>query len=52
MYSLDRPFTGLIKEALRLCGIDVSAAVQPPAKAPDAAMRARLKALLEQAGVI
>ena len=49
IYSLDQPFTGLIKEALRLTGLDLSASVIAPATAPDAALRARLAEILKEA---
>ena len=52
IYSLDVPFTGLIKEAIRLCGIDTPTAVLAPATVPDAPTRKRLVAVLEQAGVL
>ena len=52
IYSIDKPFTGLIKEALRLTGLDISAAVVAPAIAPDAVMRQRLFDILKQAKVI
>lgn len=52
IYSLDVPFTGLIKEAIRLCGADTPTAVLAPATPPDAPTRKRLVAILEQAGVL
>ncbi|MBS1230454.1 MAG: dihydrodipicolinate synthetase [Proteobacteria bacterium] len=52
IYSLDVPFTGLIKEAIRLCGADTPAAVLAPATPPDAQTRQRLVAILEQVGVL
>jgi 2-dehydro-3-deoxy-D-pentonate aldolase len=51
IYSTDTPFTGLIKEALRLTGVDVSTAVARPATRPDADIRARLVGILDKAGV-
>ena len=52
IYSLDVPFTGLIKEAIRLCGADTPTAVLAPATPPDAQTRQRLVAILEQVGVL
>lgn len=52
IYSLDVPFTGLIKEAIRRCGADTPTAVLAPATVPDAKTSQRLVAVLEQAGVL
>lgn len=52
MYSMDRPFTGLIKEAIRLCGLDISTALAAPASPPDAAQIAQVRTLLTQAGLL
>ena len=52
IYSIDKPFTGLIKEALRLTGLNVSAHVVAPATMPDAALCGRLVEILEEAGVL
>ena len=52
IYSLDVPFTGLIKEAIRLCGTPISTAVLAPATVPDAETKRRLVAILEQVGVL
>ena len=52
IYSLDVPFTGLIKEAIRRCGADTPTAVLAPATPPDAPTSQRLLAILEQAGVL
>jgi 4-hydroxy-tetrahydrodipicolinate synthase len=52
IYSLDVPFTGLIKEAIRLAGLDVSAAALSPAFAPDEATLGKLADILVRAGVL
>ncbi|MEO8411918.1 MAG: dihydrodipicolinate synthase family protein, partial [Propionivibrio sp.] len=52
IYSLDQPFTGLIKEALRCVGMDVSASVIAPATVPDAVLKRRLVDILTQAGLL
>ncbi len=52
IYSIDKPFTGLIKKALRLCGLEISSAVVAPATTPDAAMKLRLKTILWDADVL
>ncbi|MDR2787993.1 MAG: dihydrodipicolinate synthase family protein [Candidatus Accumulibacter sp.] len=46
IYSTDVPFTGLIKEAIRLTGLDISTTALSPALAPDEATRARLAEIL------
>jgi len=52
IYSLDMPFTGLIKEAIALAGADISTAVLAPATSPDAAMKRRLVEILRQSEVL
>lgn len=52
MYAIDVPFTGCIKEAIRLAGIDISTAVLAPATPPDAATLEKLKAILKAGGVL
>ena len=52
MYSIDVPFTGVIKEAIRLCGLDIPIAALAPASAPDEATKSQLQAILAQAGVL
>lgn len=52
IYSIDTPFAGLIKEALRMTGSDISACVSSPATVPDAAMKRRLREILVRAGVL
>jgi len=52
IYSLEVPFTGLIKEAIRLAGADISTKVVAPATSPDAAMKLRLTEVLVRAKVL
>lgn len=51
MYAMDRPFTGLIKESIRLCGLDISTALVAPATPPGPELLAEAKALLLKAGL-
>jgi 4-hydroxy-tetrahydrodipicolinate synthase len=52
IYSIDVPFTGLIKEAIRLCGLDIPATAISPAFAQDEATHEKLVKILVQAGVL
>lgn len=52
MYAIDVPFTGVIKEAIRLCGLDIPTTALPPASAPDNATRGKLVDILVRAGVL
>lgn len=52
IYSLEMPFTGLIKEAIRLTGCAIPTGVVAPATPPDAAMKRRLAEVLERAAVL
>lgn len=52
LYTLDSPFTGLLKEAIRLTGTDISTAVAAPATQPDAELKAQLKQILLAAKVL
>jgi 4-hydroxy-tetrahydrodipicolinate synthase len=52
MYAIDAPFTGCIKEAIRLSGLDISTAVLAPATPPDAATLEKLEAILKAGGVL
>ncbi|MDR2113470.1 MAG: dihydrodipicolinate synthase family protein [Candidatus Accumulibacter sp.] len=52
IYSIDVPFTGAIKEAIRLCGLDIPATALSPASGPDEATRRKLAEILAQAGVL
>ena len=52
MYAIDVPFTGVIKEAIRLCGLDIPTAALSPASPPDAATRQKLVEILKSGGVL
>ncbi|MDR2450832.1 MAG: dihydrodipicolinate synthase family protein [Candidatus Accumulibacter sp.] len=52
MYAIDVPFTGVIKEAIRLTGLDIPTTALSPVFAPDAATREKLVEILTQAGVL
>jgi len=52
MYSIDVPFTGVIKEAIRLCGLDIPTTVLSPATTPDAATQNTLVEILARSGVL
>ena len=52
MYSIDVPFTGVIKEAIRLCGLDIPTTVLSPATQPDAATQQKLVDILTCSGVL
>ncbi|MDR3412417.1 MAG: dihydrodipicolinate synthase family protein [Formivibrio sp.] len=52
IYSTDTPFSGLIKEAIRLTGSDISPAVVAPATVPDAALKQRLVEILVHSNVL
>ena len=52
MYAIDAPFTGCIKEAIRLSGLDISTAVLSPATPPDAATLQTLTEILRRGGVL
>lgn len=51
LYTLDTPFAGLVKEAVRMTGSDISVCVASPCTVPDEPTKARLVQLLAQAGV-
>jgi len=52
VYGLDQPFFGLVKEAIRLTGSDLSTAVLAPSLPPSAEIQHRLVAVLRGAGVL
>jgi len=51
IYSLDAPFFGIIKEAIRLTGVPISTEVLDPVQKPDEKKKDQLKRLLTFAGV-
>ncbi|EGL81465.1 Dihydrodipicolinate synthase [Caldalkalibacillus thermarum TA2.A1] len=52
MYKLDVPFVNVIKEAIRLRGIEISTAVLPPARPLSEQKREKLKQLLQKAQLL
>ncbi|MDR3537593.1 MAG: dihydrodipicolinate synthase family protein [Acetobacteraceae bacterium] len=52
MYALDTPFFGVVKEAIRMTGSDLSGAVVAPATVPDEETRQKLRKILVRAGVL
>lgn len=52
MYTLDTPFFGVVKEAIRLTGSPISTAVLAPALKPTEQIKAELVEVLTQAGVL
>lgn len=49
MYKLDTPFIGVVKEAIKLSGLDISTTVLPPAKALNKKKIAELQKMLNKA---
>lgn len=52
IYSLDTPYFGLVKEAIRLTGSDISTAVLAPALTPTPETKEKLVDILTKAGVL
>jgi 4-hydroxy-tetrahydrodipicolinate synthase len=52
IYGLDQPFFGLVKEAIRLTGTDISTTVLAPSLVPSDEIKSRLLAVLRGAGVL
>lgn len=52
IYGLDNPFINVVKEAIRMRGIDVPTAVLPPALPLTENKKAELSQILQQAGLI
>ncbi|ATA22689.1 dihydrodipicolinate synthase family protein [Brenneria goodwinii] len=52
VYSLETPFFGVIKEAIKLCGLDISTNVVPPVEPLSVEKRARLISILEFSGLV
>jgi dihydrodipicolinate synthase/N-acetylneuraminate lyase len=51
IYSVDTPPYGAVKAAIRMTGVDIPAAVLPPARPPDARGIARISAILNAADI-
>ncbi|RFU69444.1 dihydrodipicolinate synthase family protein [Peribacillus saganii] len=52
LYKLDSPFVNVVKEAIRLTGVDISAAVLPPARLLSEDKKQQLSEILKQAGLL
>jgi len=52
IYNLDSPFVGVIKEAIKLRGIDVSTFVLPPAQQLDEKRIEELRGILEELNIL
>ncbi|MGQ9366532.1 dihydrodipicolinate synthase family protein [Azospirillum sp. ST 5-10] len=52
IYTLDTPFAGVIKEAVRMTGSPISTAVVPPFTKPSEEVKEALAGLLVRAGVL
>lgn len=52
VYGLETPFFGIIKQAIRLCGLDVSTEVLAPVQKPSPENLQRLTEILGGAGVL
>ncbi|WP_207260248.1 dihydrodipicolinate synthase family protein [Desulfovibrio sp. Huiquan2017] len=50
LYSLDTPFSWLLKEAVRATGSDIPTGVAAPASEPDEDVKKRFREILKQAG--
>lgn len=51
IYSLESPFFGVIKEAIKLCGLDISTNVVPPVEKLSADKKKSLVSILEFSGL-
>lgn len=52
MYKLDSPFVNVVKEAIKLCGLDISTYVYPPSHALNKEKLEELRALLIKAKLV
>ena len=52
LYTMDRPLTGMLKEAIRLCGVDISTALIAPITPPSQELIREARAQLVQAGLL
>ena len=52
MYGLDTPFVNVVKEAMRLTGLDISTEVLAPVQPLSAEKTEKLAAILKAAGVL
>ncbi|AUG99479.1 dihydrodipicolinate synthase family protein [Pectobacteriaceae bacterium CE70] len=52
LYQIDSPFVNVVKEAMCLCGLDISTTCLPPTQPLNAARKAQVKQTLIDAGVL
>lgn len=52
LYSMDKPFTGLIKECIRLCGLDICTSLRAPITRPDDELIRQAREILVKAAVL
>ncbi|KHF39367.1 dihydrodipicolinate synthase family protein [Halalkalibacter okhensis] len=52
LYKIDSPFVNVVKEAMKLCGMDVSTHVLPPTKPLSKEKKAKVKEILELAKIL
>lgn len=52
LYQLELPFINVVKEATKLCGIDISTYVQPPARVIEKHKKEQIKQVLQQTGIL
>ncbi|WP_017727103.1 dihydrodipicolinate synthase family protein [Halalkalibacterium ligniniphilum] len=52
MYKIDTPFVNVIKEAIRLRGLEIETHILPPARTLSEEKKAILKTLMEEAGLL
>jgi len=52
LYKLDSPFVNVIKEAIKLCGLNISTYVLPPSTPLSQEKQEQVKAILTEAGVL
>lgn len=52
LYQLEAPFINVVKEAMQLCGIDISTYVKPPARSINGEQREQIKKILQQVDIL
>lgn len=52
LYSIDRPFVNVVKEAMKFCGLDISTSVLPPSTPLTEEQRKKVKKILIEARLL
>ena len=52
LYKIDSPFVNVVKEASKLCGMDITTEVLPPTKTLSAEKKQQVKEILQQAQLV